>query len=137
MVPVNRSLTDRTSRGELGCGVDLFAINFIETWRRAQAASRFAPEVDDRENIGMTKTVSPRRFSRVRPSGLVSTGAKIMAGSRDPAIDCKLIDISAGGACLDVDLRVTLPPRFELLHANTRKRCRVVWRAGRRVGVSF
>lgn len=85
----------------------------------------------------MAKTTHPRRFSRVRPSGLVSTGAKIMTGPRDPAIDCKMIDFSPGGACLDVDLKTTLPARFELLHANTRKRCRVVWRTGRRVGVTF
>jgi hypothetical protein len=52
-------------------------------------------------------------------------------------VDCNLVDFSPGGACLEVGPQVTLPARFELVHGNTRKRCRVVWKAGRRIGVSF
>ena len=85
----------------------------------------------------MTKDVHPRRFARVRPTGRVSTNAKIIVGPRDPTIDCVLVDFSPGGACLDVGLKAVLPQRFELVHGNVRKRCRVVWKAGLGVGVTF
>jgi hypothetical protein len=52
-------------------------------------------------------------------------------------IDCTIIDYSAGGACLDIFGPVVLPPRFELLWGTTRKKCRLVWRTGRRAGVVF
>ena len=85
----------------------------------------------------MNENINPRRFARVKLGGRLSDAAKIVVGPRAPAIDCRLIDFSAGGACLDVGPQVSLPPRFELVHGHTRKRCRVVWKAGRRVGVSF
>jgi hypothetical protein len=78
----------------------------------------------------------PRRFARVRPSGR-SSKAKIIVGPKAPVIDCNIIDYSAGGACLDVDSQTKLPERFELLFGGTKKRCRVVWTAGRRRGVVF
>lgn len=79
----------------------------------------------------------PRRFARIRPSGLVSPRAKIITGPKAPTIDCQLVDYSAGGACLDLGGQVTLSARFELLHANTHKRCRIVWKRGSRIGVTF
>ncbi|WP_244549007.1 PilZ domain-containing protein [Bradyrhizobium canariense] len=79
----------------------------------------------------------PRRFARVRPSGRVSNAAKIIVDAKSPAIDCTVVDYSAGGACLQVTGVTSLPPRFELLHGLTRKRCRVVWRDRLRVGVAF
>jgi hypothetical protein len=51
-------------------------------------------------------------------------------------IECTILDYSAGGACLDVGL-IDLPQRFELVWGVTRKRCRKVWKAGRRIGVAF
>lgn len=85
----------------------------------------------------MNKVLHPRRFARVRPGARVSSAAKIVVSARDPMIDCVLVDISAGGACIEVDPQVLLPQRFEVVHGNTRKRCRLVWKAGRRIGVSF
>jgi hypothetical protein len=79
----------------------------------------------------------PRRFARVRPSGQVSSAARIIVDQRAPVIDCGVVDISAGGACLELPGQIRLPPRFELLHGRTRKRCRLVWKAGRRIGVAF
>jgi hypothetical protein len=79
----------------------------------------------------------PRRFARVRPSGQVSRVAKIIIDPRVPVIDCSVVDYSAGGACLELPGQIALPPRFELLHGRTKKRCRVVWKAGRRIGVAF
>jgi len=80
--------------------------------------------------------VFPRRFTRVRPQGLVSKAAKIIVAPRAPVIDCTVVDYAPGGACLDVGL-ITVPTRFELLWGNTKKKCRVVWKAGRRIGVAF
>ncbi len=79
----------------------------------------------------------PRRFARVRPSGQVSSAAKIIVDPRVPVIDCSIVDYSAGGACLELASQISLPRRFELLHGRTRKRCRLIWKAGRRVGVAF
>jgi hypothetical protein len=79
----------------------------------------------------------PRLFARVRPSGQMSAVAKIMVDARAPLIDCRVVDYSPGGACLEVSGQPKLPNRFELLFGGTRKRCRVVWTAGRRLGVAF
>jgi hypothetical protein len=78
----------------------------------------------------------PRRFARVRPAGR-SSKAKLIVGPKAPVIDCNVIDYSPGGACLEVDPQIKLPERFELLFGGTKKRCRVVWIAGRRRGVVF
>jgi PilZ domain len=79
----------------------------------------------------------PRLFARVRPTGQMSSGAKIIVGPKAPLIDCRVVDYSPGGACLEVLGKPQLPNRFELLFGGTKKRCRVVWTAGRRLGVAF
>jgi hypothetical protein len=78
-----------------------------------------------------------RRFVRVRPAGLVSKVAKIIVDQKAPVIDCTVIDISAGGACLEVCGQVQVPKRFVLFHGGTKKSCNIMWRNGRRFGVSF
>lgn len=78
-----------------------------------------------------------RRFNRIRPSGTVSRSGKIIVDQKTPAIDCNIVDYSAGGACLEVVPRMALPNRFELLYGGTKKKCRVVWVNGPRLGVSF
>jgi len=77
-----------------------------------------------------------RRFTRVRPAGNTSV-AKLIVGPKDPIIDCRVVDYSPGGACLEFWGQVKIPERFELLYGGTKKRCRVVWSAGRRRGVAF
>jgi hypothetical protein len=52
-------------------------------------------------------------------------------------IDCVIVDYSAGGACLQLAKLADLPARFEILYGTTRKRCRLVWRRGMRLGVAF
>jgi hypothetical protein len=79
----------------------------------------------------------PRLFARVRPTGRISSNAKIIIGPKAPVIDCNIVDYSAGGACLEVFGQAKLPNRFELLFGAARKRCRVVWSVGRRLGVVF
>jgi len=79
----------------------------------------------------------PRRFARVRPTGRDSDGAKLIIGPKHPTVDCRIIDYSPGGACLEIWEQTKLPGRFELLFGGTKKHCRMVWRAGRRLGVAF
>ena len=78
----------------------------------------------------------PRRFARVKPTGQVSNVGKIIVAPRDPIINCTIVDYSPGGACLDVGL-IDLPQRFELVWGATKKKCRMVWKRGRRAGVVF
>lgn len=79
----------------------------------------------------------PRLYKRVRPAGLMSSNAKIIVAPKSPPIACTLVDYSAGGACLQLFPMVALPDRFELLYGSVRKRCRIVWRRGNRIGVAF
>ena len=79
----------------------------------------------------------PRLYARQRPQGRISGVAKIFVEPKAPLIDCILVDYSAGGACLQLEKFVALPERFELLYGTTRKRCRVVWKRGSRIGVTF
>ena len=62
---------------------------------------------------------------------------KLFLDPKAPMVECILVDYSAGGACLQLSKFVQLPDRFEVLHGTTRKRCRVVWRRGLRLGVAF
>jgi len=79
----------------------------------------------------------PRRFARVRPTGLVSSEASLIVGPKLPVVPCRMVDYSAGGACIELNSETALPPRFELLHGGTKKKCRLVWKRARRIGVSF
>jgi hypothetical protein len=78
-----------------------------------------------------------RLFARLKPEGRLSKSAKIVYAPNAPAIDCILIDYSAGGACLQLQKYTDLPQRFEVIYGTTRKRCRVVWKRGLRLGVAF
>jgi hypothetical protein len=78
-----------------------------------------------------------RRFARVRPAGLVSKSGKIIVDAKSPTVDCYVVDLSSGGACLEVPNPASIPKRFVLVHGATKKSCLVVWKAGRRLGVQF
>jgi hypothetical protein len=79
----------------------------------------------------------PRLYPRQRPQGRLSNVAKIFFDAKSPVIQCILVDYSAGGACLQLEKLIALPERFEVLYGTTRKRCRVVWKRGMRIGVAF
>jgi hypothetical protein len=86
----------------------------------------------------MTPETKPQRlYQRVRPTGSEAAKAQIIVGPKAPAIACRLVDISRGGACLEIFPMVPLPGRFELLHGGVKKKSRVVWRRGMRIGVAF
>ena len=78
-----------------------------------------------------------RLYQRVRPSTANAAKAQIITGAKQPVIACRLIDYSPGGACLELFPMVPLPDRFELLHGSVKKKSRVVWRRGIRIGVAF
>ncbi len=77
-----------------------------------------------------------RRFVRIAPRGLAPKSGKIFVRNLHP-MDCKVVDLSAGGACLEVAAPASVPKNFELVVGAVRKKCKVVWKAGWRVGVSF
>jgi hypothetical protein len=85
----------------------------------------------------MAETKSSRLYQRVRPASAQAAKAQIIVGAKVPVIACRLVDYSAGGACLEIFPMVAVPERFELLHGSVRKKSRVVWRRGVRVGVAF
>ena len=80
---------------------------------------------------------SPRLYQRVRPTGPAASKAQIIVSPKAPAVACRLIDYSRGGACLEIFPMVALPDRIELLHGNVKKKGRIVWRRGIRIGVAF
>lgn len=80
---------------------------------------------------------SQRLYQRVRPTSPAASKAQIIVGAKLPVIVCRLVDISAGGACLEIFPMVPVPDRFELLHGTVKKKSRVVWRRGIRIGVAF
>ena len=77
-----------------------------------------------------------RLYKRITPSGLMSRTGQIIVGPKLPAMTCRVIDYSAGGACLDIGL-AAVPDRFEFRYGGVRKKIRVVWRRGIRIGVVF
>jgi hypothetical protein len=57
---------------------------------------------------------------------------------RAPRLDCIIVDISETGARLVVDPAIDLPDDFLLmLSRNVSRRCKLIWREDRKVGVRF
>jgi hypothetical protein len=64
--------------------------------------------------------------------------ATLAPSEREPQQDCIVFDISHAGARILIDPAVELPPEFLLmLFRNISRRCRLVWRKERQVGVKF
>lgn len=78
-----------------------------------------------------------RRWCRVGPKGVVARTGLISLGNKSPAIECRVIDLSAGGACLELPRMHELPKRFEFTHGVTRRVCTLVWVKGIRIGISY
>jgi hypothetical protein len=85
----------------------------------------------------MSQDKSPRLYQRVRPTSPEAAKAQIIVSPKLPVLPCRLVDYSPGGACLEIFPMVPVPVRFELLHGNVKKKSRVVWRRGIRIGVAF
>jgi hypothetical protein len=76
-------------------------------------------------------------YQRVRPRSPEAAKAQIIVSAKLPVLTCRLVDYSPGGACLEIFPMVAVPQRFELLHGNVKKKSRLVWRRGIRIGVVF
>jgi hypothetical protein len=65
--------------------------------------------------------------------------AGLIAFNRAGTIDCRVRNLSAVGACLEVAGQVGIPDQFTLLveHDGFKQQCRVVWRTPNRLGVEF
>jgi hypothetical protein len=77
-----------------------------------------------------------RRYQRVVPKGLAPKTGKIFDQNL-PVTDCRVIDLSVGGACLELSDPRPVPKRFELVLGAVKKKCTLVWRVKKRLGVSF
>ena len=73
----------------------------------------------------------------MRPTGAISKTGTIFVDLKSPSAACDIVDIGAGGACIEVHGSEAIPKRFILNHGGVKKTCRLVWQQGRRVGVAF
>lgn len=57
----------------------------------------------------------------------------------EQALDCVILNLSARGASLSLETDATIPFVFDLMidGERRRRRCRVVWRVERQLGISF
>jgi hypothetical protein len=78
-----------------------------------------------------------RRWPRIEPKGLVAKTAQIFLPPHNDTVECRVIDISAGGARLELPSTRDLPARFEVKHGGVRKLCALVWQRGYRFGIKF
>jgi len=80
-------------------------------------------------------TTKGRRTQRRR----VLKGARISCHGLSTSTESTIRNISETGACLVVASPIGLPNDFDLVIDSDRaiKRCRVAWRAGTKIGVSF
>jgi PilZ domain len=76
-----------------------------------------------------------RRSIRVEPKGLVPRTGKLLFGAAP--LDCQVVNLSAGGACLRLPMLPQLPKRFEFLHGATRKVAQLVWQRGYLIGIRY
>jgi PilZ domain len=90
--------------------------------------------VDERK-ADQAKDGDRRSLKRTR----VSRNAKIIVPRRSSVIFCTVENITGGGACLQLASTFGVPGTFDLTfeHGRTRRRCRVVWRTGDKLGVAF
>jgi hypothetical protein len=80
--------------------------------------------------------------NRLHPrTPVLKTGKIAIAQTPENAgdiIDCAVFDLSAGGACILVSNPAQIPDVFQMsVGPNDVYTCRVVWRALKRIGVSF
>lgn len=78
-----------------------------------------------------------RLYTRVKPVGLISKTGKLVVDPKLPVVDCRVLDLSKGGACLELLKPLKLPKRFVFVHGGVRKNCHLIWQRGERFGVGF
>jgi PilZ domain len=73
------------------------------------------------------------------PRTRVLRNAEIILNDRGTVLHCTLLDVTKAGARLSLASTYKVSERFELTLDNgrTRRNCRVIWRTGTKLGVSF
>lgn len=74
-----------------------------------------------------------RRYPRMR----VLKSGKIVVSDKAPPIPCTVRNISAGGACLQMDNHYGIPDAFDVVIDGKQHPCHVAWRTSLRMGVAF
>jgi hypothetical protein len=74
---------------------------------------------------------------RKEPRIPVIKPALITVNTAEKAIECKVIDLSKGGACLWLENIDELPDEFDIFYDSTARRCHVRWRTNNIIGVAF
>jgi hypothetical protein len=84
----------------------------------------------------MVQGVQPERRKEPRRRTLK---AGLIAFNRAGTIECRVRNLSAIGAGLEVASQVGIPDEFMLLveHEQLKRRCRVIWRQPTKLGVEF
>jgi hypothetical protein len=70
----------------------------------------------------------------------VNNGARIVCDSDSHLQNCRMLDVSAFGARLELETPTALPDKFVLLLSNDgkfRRQCKVIWRTENAVGIEF
>jgi hypothetical protein len=70
----------------------------------------------------------------------VANGARIVWDGGSSPQNCRMLDVSAHGARLELETAATLPDKFMLLLSHDgglRRQCRVIWRSENAVGIEF
>lgn len=74
---------------------------------------------------------------RTSPRMRVLKSGKIIVSEKAPAIPCTVRNVSAGGACVQMDSFYGIPDRFSIVIDGQRHPCRVIWRSSQRMGVAY
>ena len=78
-----------------------------------------------------------RHLCRTEPKGLVSKIGQIFLSSSSDPIECRIVDLSAAGACLEISTLLDFPHRFEFRHGGLRRFCLLAWKRRYRIGIRF
>ena len=91
-------------------------------------------KVGSNSGFGVTGDAERRHGQRRR----TLFAGKIVFNQRSSVLNCVVRNLSDSGACLEIDSTIACPDRFELVieTANVRAEYQVVWRRGKRSGVS-
>jgi len=86
--------------------------------------------------LGHTVAESNRRTERRQR---VYKQARIVFNNGFAVFDCIVRNISQGGAMLEMETLLGIPPSFQVIldHDARGRPCRVVWRTDKRMGIAF
>ena len=103
--------------------------------------------IEYRKRVSMILPMPPKRAMTTPELKPADARKSVRRASSAPAtiyvssasIPCQLVDISEGGACLQLLDDYTIPQVFVLIapSENLERRCGLIWRRGSRVGVQF